>query len=264
MPGRAQEAMSRLNRDFEGPLSHVQLRGHRSISGLALFSDEQPLQSLELNLLAVSNGFAAQLILHAIQHRQRPLAFEDPIGCQMAARFEAVSTLGVKDVIQGNGWAPATSLLCGGRVALVGDEVLQRGQQERSEASTFPIEVTEIVLLEHVREESLCQVLGFVVRVPEAAHVRVDRIPARTAENRQCLVRARSGRSAGRVDQRDASCRERCAARLIPPWRAIIVADPNLTPNLTPNPDPGSRGPASGWSMNVAARSVVARSVGSA
>src|SRR5580765_6942565 len=133
-----------MNGHLEGALSGAELRSQRSIADLAVFPDEQPFQSLELSFLALSNGFAPQLILHATEDGQRPLTFEDPVRRQVGAGLETVPPLGGKDVVEWQQRSSATSRQRAGSITFVGEVVLERAEQERSEAPALAVEVVQV------------------------------------------------------------------------------------------------------------------------
>src|SRR5207249_11246788 len=75
----------------------------------------------------------------------------------------------------------AAALLALCAVPLVGEEMLQRGQQEGAELALLTAEPFEVIPFEESGEEALRQVLGVLAPVAVPANVGVKRIPISAA-----------------------------------------------------------------------------------
>ena len=67
-------------------------------------------------------------------------------------------------------------------VPFVGEEVLQRGEEEGAELAALGGEAFEVVLLQKAGEERLHEILRVLLRLPLPAHEGVERIPIRLAQ----------------------------------------------------------------------------------
>jgi hypothetical protein len=83
-------------------------------------------------------------------------------------------------------------------IPFVRDEVLERRQEERSEASAGAIDDAQRVLFQQLEEEALGQVFCVAGGVSRAAQVGIERIPVLLAESRQRFTRVRRGGAARR------------------------------------------------------------------
>ena len=99
----------------------------------------------------------------------------------LIGRFEAVAPLGILR-IDGHRRDPAAALLGAGAIALVGQVVLERGEEEGPEAALGGIDAVEKVALQELEEEPLGQVLGVGGSMAAAAHEGVERRPVGAAE----------------------------------------------------------------------------------
>jgi hypothetical protein len=73
-------------------------------------------------------------------------------------------------------------------VALIGQEVLQRGQKERSKPPAQRLRLPDHLLVDELAEEALSKVFSAVVRNALAPKERVERIPVALAEIRESGV----------------------------------------------------------------------------
>jgi hypothetical protein len=124
-----------VNGDLERSFGRVELPCQRSISGPVAFGQEQAFEALELRGFPVSNRFVTQLVLDTSQQGECPLAFEDSVGRQVTARLEAVSPFGMEHIVECQRQTTTASLQRACRITLVGDEVFERREQKRAEAS---------------------------------------------------------------------------------------------------------------------------------
>ena len=108
-------------------------------------------------------------------------------GCR---RFVAVASFGVVER-EGQQDDAAAALLCAAPRGVVGEEVLERGQQEGAEAALVLSEVREVAALEQRGQEALRQIARVVRRCAPPADVRVERIPVGFAERGQRGARRR-------------------------------------------------------------------------
>src|SRR5829696_7179670 len=76
----------------------------------------------------------------------------------------------------------ATSLLSANVPPLVGSEMLECGEQKRSESPLVAIHGAQVTLFQKPREESLGQVFRVMLRETASSDERVERIPVRAAE----------------------------------------------------------------------------------
>ena len=60
--------------------------------------------------------------------------------------------------------------------------MFERGQEERTELSLFPCDITQVILLQESREELLGQILSIVWCMALALNVSIQRRPVSTAE----------------------------------------------------------------------------------
>jgi hypothetical protein len=67
-------------------------------------------------------------------------------------------------------------------VELIREEVLQRGEQERSEIPFEPVNTRKRPVFQQVQEETFYQVLGIVRRTPAEPSEDVERIPIKPAQ----------------------------------------------------------------------------------
>src|SRR5262249_48723833 len=116
----------------------------------------------------------------------RPAPLEQPLRGEAMAGLEQIASLRVLHVQQ-QLLAAVPALEGGHRLPLVREEVLARGEQERTEAALVPADVGEEVPLEEAAEELLGEVVGLVGGVAAPPHVGVQRIPIPPAEIRQGL-----------------------------------------------------------------------------
>src|SRR5215471_14035013 len=86
-------------------------------------------------------------------------------------------------------------------VAFVGQEVLARSQQERTELAFRPVYVREVILLQQAGEKPLRQVAGVLHGVALPTNEGVKRIPVRFAQGRKRFPRLRRLPVAGSDDQ---------------------------------------------------------------
>src|SRR5205823_6146790 len=119
-----------------------------------LLADEEAAQPVELAALAFRLELGPQPGHHLPQQGQRPAALEELLGREAPGRLGAVALLGVPGV-EGQGGPAAAALLGAGAVALVGEEVVERGQQERAELALAPVHAGEEVLRQQAGEELL-------------------------------------------------------------------------------------------------------------
>ena len=67
-------------------------------------------------------------------------------------------------------------------IPFIGDKVVERGQQERTKPTLFPIGFLNRTPLQKLSEESLGQILGVMLSITATAQIRVKWIPINTAE----------------------------------------------------------------------------------
>jgi hypothetical protein len=118
---------------------------------------------------------------HTVEQGQRPLAVEEPLGIRRVRRVEVEAFVRVLPV-QREMFRAAPALLGLRAVPFVGEEVLQRGEQEGAELAAFGGEAFEVVLLQKAGEERLHEILRVLLRLPLPAHEGVERIPIRLAQ----------------------------------------------------------------------------------
>jgi hypothetical protein len=69
-----------------------------------------------------------------------------------------------------------------GTVKLIGEVVLERGEQERPELPLESVHTRKRALLQQMEEKPLSQILGIVRGVPAPASKHVERIPIGAAQ----------------------------------------------------------------------------------
>jgi len=108
------------------------------------------------------------------------VAFEERLRCDIGNDGGYVPLLRFNSIERNGNSSPATfqRLLA---VPLIGKEMFDRSQQERTEPATVAVGIFEVVLLDQPGEKLLCQVLGFVRIVTVSANERVHRMPVRLA-----------------------------------------------------------------------------------
>ena len=161
------------------------------------------------------------------EERERPSLFEESLG-----RHVRRERFGGEDRIQcvrvdRDQRLPAPALLAVSVVALVGEEVLDRAEQEGAEASPLTTGLRDPLTGEQRREEALSQIAGGVRIVPPAADVGEDGGPVGLAERRQRVPALRLVRRTcleddapvGRLEPRPALPR----GRLLPRWHVPIL-----------------------------------------
>ena len=128
-------------------------------------------------------------------------ALEDLFWRQPIHRLVKVAALNLPGIERDRLRAP-TAFPGPGLLALLREEVLDRGPQENAEAPPRGVVVFEVPLLDELRELGLSEVPCFVGVVALAADIGVERVPVDTAQCLESLAGLRRGRFARGQDLR--------------------------------------------------------------
>ena len=130
---------------------------------------------VKMSLAVVLHELALQFLNHSIEHRKRPPPLED------ALRRLIVSWLALVSLFAGREFQrhhrPAPSFMRAPAVFFIGHEEFQGSQNKRAAPPLFWLCAIRISPFEHVHEELLRQILGFVGRITSPVQIRVQRIP---------------------------------------------------------------------------------------
>src|SRR5438105_1585423 len=118
--------------------------------------------------------FVAQACEYPLEQGERPAAIEQPLWREIVARFELVSALGSLH-IERDRWLETAALQRPRPIALVREEVPDRGAEKGAKSSACRVGIVKVVFLEHAREEFLRQVGGFFRAIPLSADERIHR-----------------------------------------------------------------------------------------
>jgi len=146
-----------------------------------------------------------------LEHRQRPPAFVDALGRHGIGRLVSQPLFG-RGEVEREHFVPAAPFPGGLLAPLVGQEMIERREQKRSQLAALPVGQVKDVVVQQVREERLSKVLGVAGVLPTPADLGIQRIPVDLAE---CPQRRLCGRClivAGRRDQAPVRRRETCRA----------------------------------------------------
>ena len=169
-----------MGRDFDGRFGHVQPLGDGGVRRM-----RPPYQHLfeggEDGSLAAGGVFVAQAGENKFEDGKGPAAFVDAARGSVRWRVRRRSGLR-REGVEGEGLRGSTTFGGVGLVPLVGEEVLERGQEEGAEFAFGAIDGGEGVFFNEAGEESLNKVFGFSGRVSLAAEVSVEREPIKGGE----------------------------------------------------------------------------------
>ena len=100
---------------------------------------------------------------------------------QVVRRINLIARVGALPVERERRHAGA-ALLASGAVTLIGEKVLQRGEQEGAELPLLAAQPFEVVPGEEPGEKALRQIFGILARVAVPTNVGVKRIPISAAQ----------------------------------------------------------------------------------
>src|SRR5438552_4237132 len=108
----------------------------------------------------------------------------------------------------------------------VGEEILERGKQKRSELALLPIGARVDLVFDQISEKALREVLRIVHRIPAAAHESVKRRPVGLAKlSERGLSDLRFGLAfSGRENHAPMGRSEGIALHLSGPWQSFHVS----------------------------------------
>ena len=135
----------------------------------------------ELVLLIRFSILFAQAGDDLCEQRQRPLSFVDPLGRHRAGVLARITRFDVSYVYR-NEVMPSASLLGSGLIPLVGQEVLERDQQESAKPTSLGIRRGQRFLFQQPRKKLLRQILRLFGAGAAAAGVSVQWIPIGVAQ----------------------------------------------------------------------------------
>jgi hypothetical protein len=165
-----------------------------------LVAPEIQLEPFELSELLRFDGQGAHLGERSFEQRQCPAPLKFLFRCQLMARFQRELAF-ARQQVERFGQLPAAAFLGPGAAVLVGEEMIERGEQERAEFPPSLVGDAQGALFQQLRKELLGQVLSFMFGMPAAAHMGVERVPIRFAEFGQSLPGIGRLVSAGRQNQ---------------------------------------------------------------
>src|SRR6185503_4658584 len=169
-----------LDAGAHAALGYLPSHGETGVFAWWRVLEEQSAQGVEPVGLAGLLEFDAQPFHDRVENRLGPAAIEGQFGRRFRCRLMAVACLGV-DGVERDFVYLATALLARAFLPFIGEEMLDRGEQERTEAALVAVYVLQIMLREEQLEESLRQILGVMRAVALAADECVERIPVGTA-----------------------------------------------------------------------------------
>ena len=165
--------------------------------------------------------FIPQGVEHLIQKRHGPLSLEVALGSHLVARFELITRLGTLLVERDDRLSSAT--FAGVRsVPVVGQEILQRRQQEGAKSPQLRIDAFQPTFLQKLGEKRLREVLGVVRRISPAPNEGVKRIPVRLTKLRQRGLGLRGFVSTGVQNDRPERGRKILRLETNCPWRRTV------------------------------------------
>src|SRR6185369_4933815 len=132
---------------------------------------------------AVLDELVPQCLHDAIEHRKRPAALEDPLGCLVMSRLALIALLAGREFKRHK--QAAAALVCALSVFLVGHKEFQRGQKKRPKSTLLWFRAIEISPFEHANEELLGEILRQIGRITAPAQIGIQRVPVVLTQRNQ-------------------------------------------------------------------------------
>src|ERR1039458_4897636 len=172
--------------------AHAQPHAQSAIGDLRALAAQRVLEAKEQILAAGIAILLAQTAQHDMQQPQRPLTVKSPVGS--VARRGGLRAAGLGGVeFQREDLRAAAAFLGAGLCPFVGQEMLERREQERAEASARRVGPSDGVVRQQPRKELLREVLRFLPRISRPPDIGIEGMPISLAE------RLQRGPGAGRV-----------------------------------------------------------------
>ena len=165
----------------------VQSDGDLAVRHVVILAGDERLELFVETRLPGPCARSAQSYLRLAEQRLRPPSFEQSLGIESVPWLERVASLGGRDVERQRRRAAASL----GRVCplvLVHHEVLQRGEQERSESAALRLRPSQHLAVKQTHEESLHQVFSVLDVISRPSDVRVEGVPVRLTQRRKRLL----------------------------------------------------------------------------
>jgi len=166
----------------DGALRHTQSGsqfrvgwGRSGVVGLKFF------QTFKQRFVARLPVFVPQAVERLIEDGLGPAFVEERFRGRLVSRLDLVAFL-LGERVQKDRRLAAAALLRPRLVALIGQEMVENREQERTEFALLMPKVGEVVFLQQPSEELLGQILGFFWAVALSSNVGVERSPVRAAE----------------------------------------------------------------------------------
>src|SRR5262245_31278448 len=175
-----------MDRVLDRLLRQAQGCAKLGVAALTMFTGLQILELIEKTRLTAGRVILPQPLRCLGHHRLGPAPFESLFGRQWIRWFDGVSFLGVER-IQAYDHRGATALLRSGPITLIGHEMLQKGQQERTKLALAVAQVTEEIPFLQMSKEALGEILGIGRLMAFAAKVRIDGRPVGLTQRAQGL-----------------------------------------------------------------------------
>ncbi len=124
------------------------------------------------------------------QQGECPAAFEDFLGRESIHRLKPIPLLRIESVQSKLRLAtPALGRVL--TVVYIGQVVIQRGQEERTELATLRSSVAERLSSQKLAEKPLDHILGIMRTKAAPSHVGIERIPISAAQSFESFARRR-------------------------------------------------------------------------
>ena len=185
-------ALQSQHGDLHRALADAQPLAHFDVRDRARFAHKKNLQLLKALPAARLGEFQFQPVKYAFEQRHGPAALEQLGGIEVVGEFREVAVLGVL-MVELDELRVAAAFLGLLLVAFVGEEVLQRHEQEGAELPLLPLHAAQGVLLHQVQHEALGQILSVRRRFPLSPQISIERKPIRAAERGEGFVGLRGG-----------------------------------------------------------------------
>src|SRR5882757_3704173 len=146
-----------------------------------------PHERLELGKLQLASRllvFRLQLAKNAFQQNSRPTLFVNAIRTQILGRLMKIAHFWIKPVPTDRPLSPA-AFLRAKLIPFIGEEMLERSEQEGTEPSTFRVGPFEVIAFEKAGEKLLGQILGVLRPPAQPPHMDIERIPIGAAQGRE-------------------------------------------------------------------------------